>query len=144
MKPLKLAIALIAAALPLSALAHADLKSSTPAKGSTVQSSPSEVVLVFGEAVELKALSVMKKGESKPTQLGPLPTAFAERQAVPLPKLGDGEYTISYTYEGSDTHVMTATIPFKVSAAAKPAAGKAAAAPAHDEHAAHSSSEHKH
>jgi methionine-rich copper-binding protein CopC len=98
------------------ALAHAALTNSTPAKGSTLQSSPPNLVLVFEEAVQLKALTVQKVGDKAPTAISPLPAAASEQLSVPLPKLGDGDYVITYTYVGDDTHVMKGTIAFKISA----------------------------
>src|SRR5512139_1108681 len=94
-KSLTLALLLSA---PLAAFAHVHLESSIPAAGSTVKS-PDRLVLVFQEAVELKALSVQKAGDKAPTTLE-LPKAAAEQLAVPLPKLADGDYTVSYTYVG--------------------------------------------
>ncbi len=100
---------------PLAAMAHVHLQSSIPAAGSTVKASPERLVLVFQEAVELKALSVQKVGDSAATALE-LPKAAAEQLAVPLPRLADGDYTISYTYVGPDEHKMSSTLKFKVSA----------------------------
>ena len=54
---------------PLAAMAHVHLQSSIPAAGSTVKASPERLVLVFQEAVELKALSVQKVGDSAATAL---------------------------------------------------------------------------
>ena len=100
---------------PLAAFAHVHLESSIPAAGSTVKASPERLVLVFQEAVELKALSVQKTGDKAPTALQ-LPKAAAEQLAVPLPKLADGDYVVSYTYVGPDEHRMSSTLKFKVSA----------------------------
>jgi methionine-rich copper-binding protein CopC len=104
-------------ASPLIALAHVHLESSIPAAGSTVKASPAKLVLVFQEAVELKALSLQRSGNESATKLE-LPAAAAEQLAVPLPKLADGDYTVSYTYVGPDEHKMSSTLKFKVSAKA--------------------------
>lgn len=111
----KSAIAALLAALPLVALAHVHLESSIPAAGSTVKAGPEKLVLVFQEAVELKALSLQKTGDKAATALQ-LPKEAAEQLAVPLPKLADGDYTISYTYVGPDEHRMSSTLKFKVAA----------------------------
>jgi methionine-rich copper-binding protein CopC len=102
---------------PIAAFAHVHLESSIPAAGSTVKSSPAQLVLVFQEAVELKALSLQKAGENATTSL-PLPKEAAEQLAVPLPKLADGDYTVNYTYVGPDEHKMNSKLQFKVSAKA--------------------------
>jgi len=124
MKTIKSLSAALLVSAPMGVLAHAQLLSSTPVKGSTVQASPPNLVLVFAEQVQLMALTVQKMG-AKPTAVSPLPATAAEQLSVPLPKLLDGEYIITYTYMGDDTHVMKGTIPFKVSASAKPKDGAA-------------------
>ncbi len=98
---------------PVAALAHVHLESSIPAAGSTVKESPARRVLVFQEAVELKAVSIQKAGDKSPLALE-LPKAAAEQLAVPLPKLPGGDYTIRYTYVGPDEHRMNSTLKFKV------------------------------
>lgn len=123
---------LIAALAPLAAWAHVHLDSSTPAKNSTLPASPEQVVLVFGEAVQLKALTLARAGERQATPLGPLPKSAAAQLAVPLPKLADGAYVLTYTYVGDDQHEMSATIPFKVASGAAPA--KPAGTTPHEHH----------
>jgi copper resistance protein C len=114
----KTVVATLLAAAPLAVLAHVHLESSIPAAGSTVQAGPEKLVLVFQEAVELKALSLQKVGDQAATAL-PLPKEAAEQLAVPLPKLTDGSYTINYTYVGPDGHKMSSTLKFSVSAKSK-------------------------
>lgn len=109
-------VALLLMLAPMAVLAHVHLQSSIPAAGSTVKASPERLVLVFQEAVELKALSVQKSGDKAPTALE-LPKAASEQLAIALPKLPDGDYTVSYTYVGPDEHRMTSTLKFRVSAA---------------------------
>lgn len=100
--------------MPLVALAHVHLESSIPAKGSTVSASPPKLVLVFQEAVELKALSLQRAGDKTVTALE-LPREAAEQLAVPLPKLAAGDYTVNYTYVGPDEHKMSSSLKFTVS-----------------------------
>jgi methionine-rich copper-binding protein CopC len=115
MKTRKTSIAALLLVAPLAAMAHVHLQSSIPAAGSTVKAGPEKLVLVFQEAVELKALSLQKAGD-KSVSLE-LPKAAAEQLAVSLPKLTDGDYTVSYTFVGPDEHKMSSTLKFKVSAA---------------------------
>lgn len=107
--------ATLLATAPLAAMAHVHLESSIPAADSTVKAGPEKLVLVFQEAVELKALSLQKAGDKAVTAL-PLPKEAAEQLAVPMPKLTDGDYTVSYTFVGPDEHKMSSTLKFKVSA----------------------------
>jgi hypothetical protein len=60
---------------------------------------------------------LQKAGDKAATTLE-LPKEAAEQIAVPMPKLSDGDYTISYTYVGPDEHKMSSTLKFKVSAKA--------------------------
>lgn len=119
MKKLPLYSAVLLLAAPFAALAHAHLESSTPAKGSTVKASPASVMLMFAEAVELTAMSIQKSGDKTATPLAPLPKQASVHLMVPLPKLADGDYTITYSYVSDDQHEMKGSIPFRVSAKAK-------------------------
>ncbi|MCC6633735.1 MAG: copper resistance protein CopC [Gammaproteobacteria bacterium] len=110
-------------ALPVAAFAHAHLESSVPGKGSTVKTSPGKVELVFNEPVGLTALMLQKKGEKTAHDLVPLPKDDSVYLAVPLAKLADGEYVLTYAGLSSDQHESKGTIEFKVSATEKPSAG---------------------
>jgi len=120
---MKTLIAGFVLALPVAAFAHAHLESSIPAKGSTVAATLDSVTLDFNEGVELTALKLQKVGENKARDLVPLPAHFSEHPKVPLPKLAEGDYVLSYSVQGTDTHESKGTIPFKVGPVAKPAAG---------------------
>lgn len=116
-------LAMAVLALPVAAFAHAHLESSVPAKGSTVQTSPGKVELVFNEPVGLTALKIQKKGDSTARDLTPLPKDDSVYLSVPLSKLADGDYVLTYAGLSSDQHESKGTIEFKVSATAKPSAG---------------------
>lgn len=120
---MKTTIAWFALALPVAAFAHAHLESSIPAKGSTVTASLDSVTLDFDEGVVLTTLKLQKAGEKTARDLKPLPEKFSEHPKVPLPKLADGDYVLTYAAQSTDTHESKGTIPFKVGPAAKPAAG---------------------
>ncbi|HXC60455.1 MAG TPA: copper resistance CopC family protein [Steroidobacteraceae bacterium] len=124
MKIIRTLTATLLTAAPLMAMAHVNLESSTPAKGSTVHASPEKVILVFGETVELKSLSVSKAGSKAAAVLLASPKEAATQFSAPMPKLVDGDYVITYRYIGDDQHDMTSTIRFKISAAAKAGAGQ--------------------
>ena len=120
---MKKLILMAALALPVAAFAHAHLESSVPGKGSTVEASPGKVELVFNEPVGLTALKLQKKGEAAARDLVPLPKDDSVYLSVPLAKLADGEYVLSFAGLSGDQHEVKGTIEFKVSAAAKPSAG---------------------
>lgn len=116
-------MAMAVLALPIAAFAHAHLESSVPGKGSSVKTSPGKVELVFNEPVGLTALKLQKKGESAARDLVPLPKDDSVYLSVPLSKLADGDYVLTYAGLSSDQHETKGTIEFKVSATAKPSAG---------------------
>lgn len=106
-----------AVVLPALALAHAHLKQSTPANGSTVTASPDQFVLVFSESAVLTALSIQKQGETDAVKITPLPSAPAERFSIPTPKLAPGAYTLRYrNLAVDDNHVSSGAISFTVAA----------------------------
>lgn len=103
-----LAAALIWLLAPALALAHAELVSSTPADGSELASSPTEIRLVFSEAPRLEGVSVRlfdRRGIEVPLgspAAGPLPTTVL----VPLTaELRPGPYTVVWSVvSGEDEH----------------------------------------
>jgi methionine-rich copper-binding protein CopC len=110
MKKLMLMAALV---LPVAAFAHSHLQSSVPGK----------VELVFNEPVGLTALKLQKKGDATSRDLAPLPKDDSVYLTVPLAKLADGDYVLTYAGLSADQHETKGTIEFKVSATAKPSAG---------------------
>jgi len=102
------------------ALAHAHLRSSTPADHSTWSSAPTSVTLEFQEAVRLTALSLQKAGAA-PVKLGPLPSAAAASFTLPLPAIEAGAYRLNWRAASDDGHVMAASIEFTALANTPPA-----------------------
>jgi copper resistance protein C len=137
MKTLLSTLLLGLAALPVLALAHARLTSSTPADGSVVSAAPSSIMLMFSEPARLTALT-LQSAESKVEQrLGPLPDAAGAHLMVPSPKLAPGAHTIRWRALGKDNHVMSGTIRFTLSAAGVSATGEHPPPPkGQDEHSA--------
>ncbi|MFO1505091.1 MAG: copper resistance protein CopC [Steroidobacteraceae bacterium] len=120
---MKKLMSMAALVLPIAAFAHAHLESSVPGKGSTVQASPGKVELVFNEPVGLTALKLQKKGEAAARDLTPLPKDDSVYLSVPLAKLADGDYVLTYAGLSGDQHETKGSIEFKVSATAKLTAG---------------------
>lgn len=109
-------VAMTSLAFAGAAQAHAHLEKSQPAANSTVVASPKTVELEFNEDVQVTALT-LQAGDTKATDIGPLPKAAASKVAVPLPALAAGSYTLTWRALGDDNHVMTGKIQFKVGAA---------------------------
>ncbi|WP_214326771.1 copper resistance CopC family protein [Nonomuraea sediminis] len=97
------------------ALAHDSLKSSDPAKGSTVEA-VDQVSLVFSEGVRMPTVLV-RGADGVAHQAGkPSVDGAKVRQALKEP-LGAGKYTIAYRVVSSDGHPIEGEIPFTVKAA---------------------------
>ncbi|MFI6597099.1 copper resistance protein CopC [Nonomuraea sp. NPDC050536] len=117
--PLAALTAFIAALFVLGtagpALAHDSLKSSDPAKGSTVEA-VDRVSLVFSEGVRMPTVLV-RGADGAGHQAGkPSVDGATVRQALKEP-LGAGKYTIAYRVVSSDGHPIEGEIPFTVKAA---------------------------
>ncbi|PZG11549.1 copper resistance CopC family protein [Nonomuraea aridisoli] len=122
------ALLVIATAAP--ALAHDALKSSSPAKGATVESLD-EVKLEFTGKVRMPFVIVRGEGDAQHESGEPEADGAVVTQAVAGP-LPDGRYTIAYRVVSSDGHPIEGEIPFRVKGAPTPtpSATESASAPA--------------
>lgn len=102
-------VALIAFAV--AAGAHAHLQKASPADGSVITTSPSNLVLNFSEAARMTALSI-QKGDGPKQSLKPLPTAATQQISIPLPSLTLGSYEVSWRVVSNDGHVMSGALHF--------------------------------
>ena len=122
---------LVAAGMPAGA--HALLRESDPAAGSSLDRAPSRVVLTFTERPEpgLSSISVLdtggqqvERGESAPVEGAPL------QFAVGLGDLPDGTYTVSWRVVSKDDgHVTVGSFAFGVGVPAPTATPQSQAAP---------------
>ena len=104
--------------MSVGAQAHTHLKQSTPAEGSVVTVSPSNIVLKFSEAARVTALTLQKNGETATQKLAPLPIEAATEVTVPAPKLVAGKYAVTWRVVSDDNHIMSGTLHFTVAPAA--------------------------
>ena len=98
--------------------AHANLTTSTPPAGSTVQISPSEIRLQFNEAIEprFSQISLEAKG-SPPISGGPASTDPNDKSIVifKLPRLLEpGSYKVNWRVVSADTHKIKGSFTFHV------------------------------
>ena len=142
-------VTLIAAAgvflTPAAARAHAELLFSEPGYGDRLAAVPSEVRLDFSGPVDLTGarVTLQGRGVGRPKTLQPkLATPDRRIVSVAIPGgLGDGAYTMIWSFLGNDGHLMGGEVPFSVgapaaerpvaerpAAEAAPAASRAAAA----------------
>jgi methionine-rich copper-binding protein CopC len=108
-------LALVALATP--AFAHAELKSSNPAKGASIASAPKQLELTFSEAVSPESITVTGPQGAQWTVgqvsvAGPVVTA-------PVTAVGPaGEYTVTYRVLSDDGDPVTGTVAFTLTTAA--------------------------
>jgi methionine-rich copper-binding protein CopC len=119
MKIRSLLSSLVLVTFAISAGAHAHLQKSSPADGSVITTSPSNLVLNLSEPARLTTLSIQKGSEPK-QDLKPLPATPAQQISVPLPASAPGTYSITWRAVSDDGHVMPGTLHFTVAAEAVP------------------------
>ncbi|MCD2344729.1 copper homeostasis periplasmic binding protein CopC [Ideonella azotifigens] len=114
---LGLVLAVASAVLsPQLAQAHASLKNSTPAAGSTV-SAPKDLSLTFNEKVEESFSAVTLKdaaGKDVATPKPHIDTADVTTLHVDLPTLTPGGYSVQWVAVGADGHRRTGNFNFTV------------------------------
>ncbi len=119
-RPLLVVVAALAVGLGLTgqALAHAHLKSATPAVGSTVATAPTELDLVFSEGLNLKFTGVKITGPAKAnvaTGDAALGAGGDTTLVVPVTDtLAAGSYTVAWHALSTDGHKTTGTYKFTV------------------------------
>ncbi|HEV3212141.1 MAG TPA: copper resistance protein CopC [Acidimicrobiales bacterium] len=99
------------------ASAHAQLLSTTPVAGSVVQHSPPQVVLRFGEPVEIDFGSIrVYDAAGARVDLGGTHYASHDDSAValPLPHLADGAYVVAWRVISADSHPVHGAFIFSV------------------------------
>ncbi|PYY83843.1 hypothetical protein DNK59_19050 [Pseudomonas sp. TKO26] len=101
-----------------SAMAHAHLKSSTPAADSNV-TAPNELRLVFSEGVEAAFTQVKISKDGAPLEVKSLATEGADKKTlIVIPAatpLRAGEYKVEWHAVSVDTHKSEGSYSFKVS-----------------------------
>jgi copper resistance protein C len=104
-------------ASPLPALAHAHLKTASPAADATVASAPADVALDFSEAIEPK-FSAIEVEDAKGARVdkGDVHVApdNAKHLVVGLKPLEAGTYTVTWRVTSTDTHKTSGSFSFSV------------------------------
>lgn len=125
-----LATAVLALGIQSAAFAHTHLTMTSPQNDETV-SSPSVVMLTFGDAVRLLRLSVV--GANGDVEIGFTPVADAmARFHVPMPAMAAGDYVVNWTAIGDDGHSVTDKFAFTVDPSAPAAVMNHGEAHSHD------------
>ena len=126
-KNLLLAILLV---LPMAANAHSPLASSSPQNGETLDEPPTEIFMEFKLPAKLIKVGLKKQSDKQGKNLlgrlfggddgesVPLGTSFLmtidKRQAIPLPALEDGSYSLAWRAMGEDGHVIKGDLTFNI------------------------------
>jgi copper resistance protein C len=99
------------------AFAHAFLKDSVPAVGSSVAIAPAEVTITFTEGVEpgfSKIVVQDSTGANMDAGAAHRVGDDEKKLAVPLKKLGAGTYTVAWHATATDTHKTQGNFTFSV------------------------------
>ena len=123
-----LATLLVALAVPLSVLGHAELDTSVPAAGSTVDAPfAGPIVMTFTEGLQAASKADLVGGS------GTLPSSTTvdgkSMTLTPASPLIEGDYEIRWTSVADDGHIERGTLAFTVAPAATAAPSASAAAP---------------
>lgn len=122
------AVLAVAAAAP--AQAHARLRTSSPAAGSTVTKPPAAVVLTFSTKVRERSVVVRVDGPGGTVASSGAPAVDGRVVTQPLVTgLANGAYTVRWKATANDGHQLTGTVPFTLKAAAAAASPAATASP---------------
>ena len=100
--------------------AHNVLKSSSPADGARLESSPTAIALEFNGEVRLAKFVVERDGEPLAIAFEPSMRA-AKAFSVPVAGLERGSYSVSFSILGADGHAVAGHFSFGVAADANPA-----------------------
>src|SRR5208283_4298649 len=100
---------------PVAASAHAFLREAVPAVGSTVQTAPQNLILLYTESVEPAFTTVTVAAGAHFEAARPQPSADDPRQiSVPLKPMTAGIYTVTWHATSVDTHKTEGHFSFTV------------------------------
>jgi len=109
-------IALLLAAFPGLAFAHAELERTVPEANARLDAGPAAIEIYFNEAIEAKIGSLKVLDSSSRTITKGDPVSGADRRSlkIDLPTLAEGTYTVSYAVVSADGHPVSGSDVFVV------------------------------
>ncbi len=113
-------LVLLLVGTPGVASAHAELESTTPSEGAVLLVPPKQVVLHFGEPVEIDfgSLRVIGPGGARVDSGGTHhPNNDSHAVAISLPSLSDGTYVVAWRVISADSHPVHGAFVFSVGTA---------------------------
>lgn len=115
------------------ALAHNELRSSTPTNGAALTSAPPSVVLTFVEEVDAKSVKIAATGADGRSIAQGAPQTSGYLVTQPLNATLTGTYTVAYRVVSLDGHPVQGTVKFSLtlpaSASAEPTPSQAEPTP---------------
>ena len=125
--------AVVVAANPQAAWAHAELVSSNPGYGDRLPAPPAELRLEFSGTMDLTGARItLQRRDGEMAELGQPLLATPDRRVVAIPLragLADGAYSLVWFFLGNDGHLMGGEVSFAVGEAGPAASGEAPAPP---------------
>ncbi|WP_308635651.1 copper resistance CopC/CopD family protein [Paenibacillus silvisoli] len=102
--------------MPAGASAHAELERAVPEANAKYEQNPKAVELSFNEAIEAKVGSIeVLDSKSRPvTNASAQASEDQQSLTLPLPTLGEGVYTVSYSVVSADGHPVSGSYVFIV------------------------------
>ncbi|QND52848.1 copper homeostasis periplasmic binding protein CopC [Phyllobacterium sp. 628] len=110
--------AIVSTGLAGEALAHAHLKSATPAENATVTASPNEIDLTFSEGINLKfSGATVSSSDKTAVSIGLAKLAAGDDMTLVVPvtkPLSAGKYTVDWHALSTDGHKSKGSYSFTV------------------------------
>ena len=116
--------------LPMTAIAHSPLASSTPKNGETLVMSPAEIIMVFKLPTMFTKVDIKKSSQKQSKSLlgglfgtnGSEPVLLGKsflwkintRHVISLPSLKIGDYKLAWRALGKDGHVIKGKLSFSI------------------------------
>jgi methionine-rich copper-binding protein CopC len=98
-----------------AALAHSELRNSTPANGARLSSSPAAIVLNFNEPVQVTATRLYRDNGAEITLPRPRAADSVRSLQTAAPPLEPGAYRLEWRIISADGHPVGGVIRFTVS-----------------------------
>nr|WP_116189412.1 copper resistance protein CopC [Paenibacillus taihuensis] len=107
---------LILLGMPGGASAHAELERTMPEPNAKYQQSPATIELSFNESIEpeVGAIKVLDSKSRPVTDKAPAESKDGQTLTLPLPKLTEGVYTVSYAVISEDGHPVSGSYVFVI------------------------------
>lgn len=104
------------AVAPGTALAHAELLSTSPTADALLTASPAEILLTFSESVQVVPRSIrLVSADGTDVQIGsPRQDGGAATLAADVPTLANGSYVVAWRAVSSDSHPVSGAFTFSV------------------------------